>query len=67
MKKLYKSRKSAMIGGVCAGVADYFQIDRNLVRLVAVGAFLLTGGVIVGILYLVAMAILPYDDDIIEG
>lgn len=28
-------RRNAIIAGVCAGVADYFSLDRNVVRLVA--------------------------------
>lgn len=35
-KKLYRSRENAMIGGVCAGLAEYFNIDASLVRLAAV-------------------------------
>lgn len=35
-KKLYRSRENAMIGGVCAGLAEYFNIDPSLVRLAAV-------------------------------
>lgn len=29
-KKLYKSSKNKMIDGVCAGVAEYFNIDPTL-------------------------------------
>lgn len=32
-KKLYKSSKNKMIDGVCAGVAEYFNIDPTLVRI----------------------------------
>ena len=32
-KKLYKSNKNKMIDGVCAGIAEYFNIDPTLVRL----------------------------------
>ncbi|MFH1291236.1 MAG: PspC domain-containing protein [archaeon] len=34
MKRLYRaSEKDSMIGGVCAGIAEYFNIDPTLVRL----------------------------------
>lgn len=32
MKKLYKS-SNKMLSGVCAGIAEYFNIDPTLVRL----------------------------------
>ncbi len=37
-RKLYRSNDS-MIGGVCAGVAEYFNLDPTLIRVVAVIAF----------------------------
>jgi len=34
MKRLYRASKNdSMIGGVCAGIADYFNVDPTLVRL----------------------------------
>ena len=33
-KKLYRSTSDAMLGGVCGGLGEYFDIDSNLVRLV---------------------------------
>lgn len=32
-KRLYKSRTSKMLAGVCGGIAEYFDIDPTLVRL----------------------------------
>ena len=31
-KRLYKSRNNKMICGVCAGIADYFNSDPSIVR-----------------------------------
>ncbi len=31
---LYRERKNRIIGGVCAGIADYFGINRLIVRLI---------------------------------
>ena len=31
-KKLYRSKSDRMLVGVCAGVAEYFDIDPTLVR-----------------------------------
>ena len=35
-KRLYRSTKDVMICGVCGGIAEYFEIDPTIVRLVAV-------------------------------
>ncbi len=32
-KRLYRSRRSRMLLGVCGGVAEYFGLDPSLVRL----------------------------------
>lgn len=55
-RKCYRLRDRRMICGVCAGVADYFNIDVLLVRIVwGVFAFTFLGAV----LYLVAAFALP--------
>lgn len=55
-KRLYRSRRDRMICGVCAGVADYFNVDPTLIRL----GFVLVGCTGTGILaYLVASVIIP--------
>ncbi|WP_409968102.1 PspC domain-containing protein [Bengtsoniella intestinalis] len=55
-KRLYKSTNK-MVAGVCAGVAEYFDIDPTLVRL----GFVLLGGLGgTGImLYIIATLIIP--------
>ena len=42
-KKLYRSSNDRMVGGVCGGIAEYFNIDSSLVRLLWV-LFSLMGG-----------------------
>ena len=42
-KRLYRSVDDRMIAGVCAGIADYFDIDPTLVRLIFVLGFFATG------------------------
>lgn len=34
MKRLYRSNKDVMLGGVCGGIAEYFSIDPVITRLV---------------------------------
>lgn len=35
-KRLYRSRKDKYLAGVCGGVADYFNIDPTIVRILVV-------------------------------
>ncbi len=45
IKKLYRAKeKDSIIAGVCAGVANYFNIDPTLVRLIWVAFSLAYGG-----------------------
>lgn len=37
MKKLYRSRNNKIIGGVAGGIAEYFNIDPIIVRLMFFG------------------------------
>jgi phage shock protein C len=57
MKRLYKSRKNRVIAGVCGGIAEYFNVDPVLVRLIAV-LFIFTGGAAL-IAYVLGMIIIP--------
>ena len=60
-KKLYKSRKNKMVGGVCGGLADYLNMDPTIVRIIAAVLCLVKG---VGIfVYLVMCIVMPYDDE----
>ena len=60
-KRLLRPRNGRMAAGVCAGLAAYFGVDVNLVRL---GFGVLTVFYGLGILvYLIAWAILPEEDE----
>jgi len=50
-----------MLFGVCAGIAEYFDTDPTLVRLLTVALALFVPGVI--FLYLVAALIMPRCDE----
>lgn len=56
-KRLLKKMDNKMIGGVCAGLADYFGVDVTLIRLAWV-IFCAMGGS--GVLaYIIAAIIIP--------
>jgi phage shock protein PspC (stress-responsive transcriptional regulator) len=60
-KKLYRSRKNRTIGGVAAGLAEYFDIDPTLVRIIFVVSLFLGGsGVIAYILLWIIVPEEPY-------
>ena len=57
-KVLVRSRDNRIVAGVCAGLADYLNMDVNLVRVVVALLTLFTVGT--GILaYLIAWAVIP--------
>ena len=59
-KKLYKSNNDKKLCGVCGGLADYFDIDSTIVRLIWIFLVLCVG---TGILaYFVAALIMPEKD-----
>lgn len=55
-KKLYRSYKDRIIGGVAGGLAEYLSVDVTLIRLIT-ALIMLTGAGIV--IYIIAWAIIP--------
>lgn len=61
-KKLYRSTMDKMIGGVAGGLAEYFDIDSTLVRvLFIVVVFLGGGGIIAYIILWIVVPQKPYE------
>jgi phage shock protein PspC (stress-responsive transcriptional regulator) len=58
MKHLYKSRKNKMLAGVCGGLAEYFDVDPVLVRIIFI-VFTIFGGFAV-LAYIIGAIIIPY-------
>ena len=58
-KKLKLSRNNKIIAGVCGGIAEYFNVDPTLVRIIAVILALLPGPAVLA--YLIAWIIIPLD------
>jgi len=56
-KKLYRDQQHKVIGGVCAGLADYFDIDVSIVRALFLLSLVLKGGGF--LIYIVLMIVLP--------
>ena len=57
VRRLYRSQKDRMVGGVCGGLGDFFKVDPIIFRLIFV---LMLFGVGSGVLvYIVMMLIIP--------
>lgn len=57
IKRIYRSENDSVIGGVCAGIGEYFEVDPVLIRIIAVILALLAfSGVIA---YFILWIIIP--------
>ena len=60
MKKLYRSKSNRMIAGVCAGVAEYLNIDPTVIRVIWAIACFGTLGILA---YIACALIIPEKPD----
>ena len=61
LKQLHRSRRDRKIAGICAGLAEYFDVDVVIMRV----AWVIFGFVSVGVavlLYLVLIFVIPSED-----
>ena len=56
-KKLYKSNTDKKLAGVCGGIAEYFNIDSTIVRLIWVLGFFAVGSGLLA--YIICALIMP--------
>lgn len=57
VKKMYRSGKNKVIGGVCGGIGEYLDVDPTIIRLFWILAFFVGG---VGFLaYILAWLVIP--------
>lgn len=58
-KRLYRSKIDQMIGGVCAGIANYVNMDPTVIRLLWVLITLMGGSGV--LIYLVLLIVIPLE------
>ena len=58
-KMLYRSGSQKMLSGVCGGLAEYFDIDVSIVRLLLVGSAFVTAFLPMTFFYIVAWIVVP--------
>jgi len=56
-KRLFRSRKERIIGGVCGGLGNYFSVDPVLVRVIWAVLFFAAGAGLLA--YILAWIIVP--------
>lgn len=64
-KKLYRTEDNKILAGVCGGVAEYFNLDPTLVRVLWVAVSLFAGAGV--ILYIVMAIIVPVKSQVVSG
>lgn len=57
-RRLYRSTRDSVLGGVAGGVADYFDMDPSIVRILWAVLALVTGGIFL-VLYIVMWIVVP--------
>lgn len=60
--RLYRSESDKILGGVCGGIAEVYDVDPTLVRLITLLIVLGTGAGL--LVYLVAWLIMPTESEL---
>ena len=60
-KKLYRIEEGKMIAGVCTGLAEYFNMDVTIIRLIWALLFLFAGSGLIA--YFIAALIIPMKEE----
>ncbi len=63
MKKLYRS-SNRIVAGVCGGIAEYFDVDPTLIRVVYLALTLFSVAFPGLLLYLIMMILMPNYDKV---
>ena len=59
MKRLYRSETDKKVAGICGGLAEYWEMDPTIVRLLVIILALCTGGAPVVTGYVLTWWIMP--------
>jgi phage shock protein C len=60
-KKFHRSRKNRVIAGICGGLAEYFDIDPIIIRLITLILVLSAGAGLIA--YIIAWIVVPEEPD----
>jgi len=59
IKRLYRSRQDRVFAGIVGGLSEYLEQDSVVLRLLAVTLLIFTGFIPFGLIYLIAIFIIP--------
>jgi len=62
-KRLYRSQRDRKLAGICAGLADYLEVDPVLMRVAWVVLAFLSAGIAI-LLYAVLIFVIPNQDEL---
>ena len=62
-KRLYKIEQGKKLDGVCGGIAEYFDVDPTIIRLIWVFFTACAGSGILA--YIIASIVMPKESDVI--
>jgi phage shock protein PspC (stress-responsive transcriptional regulator) len=63
VKRLHRSESDRWLAGVCGGIAEYFNVDSTLIRVLFIlFGFLVGGGVLI---YIILWIIMPEAPDVV--
>jgi phage shock protein C len=60
-KKFFRSKTKKVVAGVCGGLADYLDVDVNIMRLLFIGVTVFTALLPMMLLYIIAWIIVPLE------
>jgi phage shock protein C len=63
MEKKLRRSQNKMIAGVCAGIAEYFNLDVTLIRVAYVLISIFSAGFPGLLVYLILMLVMPLEDN----
>lgn len=60
-KKFFRSKTKKVLAGVCGGLADYLDVDVNIIRLLFIGVAVFSAFLPMSLLYVIAWALVPLE------
>ncbi|NLN65160.1 MAG: PspC domain-containing protein [Clostridiaceae bacterium] len=65
-KKLYRSTRDRIFGGVCSGLSEYAQVEKGLLRFLTAVAIVVTGFLPGIIAYVVCVLVIPSEEAVLK-
>jgi len=62
LKKIFRSSQNKVLGGICGGIGEAYEVDPKLMRLAFIFVWLVTGIFPLLITYIVAWIVLPVEE-----